>query len=55
MFIGTVGLDLGSADRLAPQSLESMYMESVIRGYPSYDSNWELTSPVLNSIYIVIT
>src|SRR5260370_41783164 len=40
VFIGTVGPDLGSADRLAPQSLGSMHTESDVRGYLSYYSSW---------------
>ena len=45
MFIGTIGPDLGSANKLAPQSPGSMHMESVVRGYLSYDSNWGTIFP----------
>ena len=51
MFIGTVGPDLGSAARLAPQSLGSMHLESVVGGILAAG---ELVSPAFQTIYILV-
>src|SRR5260370_41174529 len=52
MFIGTVGPDLGSATRLAPQSLGSMHSESVVGGILVVIPAGELVSPAFQTIYI---
>ena len=53
MFIGTAGLDLGSANRLAPQSLGSMHLELVVGGILVVIPAGELVSPALMTIYII--
>ena len=45
MFIGTIGLGLGSANRLAPQSLGSMHMELVVGEILVVIPAGELVSP----------
>ena len=53
MFIGTIGLDLGSADRLASQSLGSMHLEYGFGGIQVMIPTGELVSPDLKTIYII--
>ena len=53
MFIGTVGPDLGSATRLAPQSLGSMHSELVVGGILVVIPAGELVSPAFQTIYII--
>ena len=54
MFIGTVGPDLGSATRLAPQSLGSVHSESVVGGILVVILAGELVSPAFWTIYILV-
>ena len=51
MFIGTIGPDLGSANRLVPQSLGSMHTESVVGGILVVIPAGELVSPAQKIIY----